>query len=171
MSQSISRKHNGDIAKIFHSMKILCDRPDVIVQYSDIGARVDVVNKDTHWIAHYSAYKIYPKDAWYNFIIVEKEEGNEYYCNMASPPEVDADGNVSYIDYDVDVVLTPKGEIEIHDEDQFAERIKIYGYSDDLVTKVREKTIWLFGALEAREGYFSPAFYTEMQILKDKNIK
>jgi protein associated with RNAse G/E len=167
MPQSISRKHNGAIAKIFHEMKIISNDADVCVQYSAVGARVDVVNKDTHWIAHYSAYKIYPKEAWYNFIIVEKEGGNEYYCNVASPPEINTDGTVAYIDYDVDVVLSPDGTITIHDEDQFAERILTMDYPDEIVAKVKEKTAWLVQALAEKSGYFSADYYIHIVSLNN----
>jgi protein associated with RNAse G/E len=162
MVQSTSFKHDGSVAKIFHGMKLIQHDADVCVQFSDVGARVDVVNKNSHWIAQYSAYKVYPKNAWYNFVIVEKEGGLEYYCNVAAPPEIDADGNVTYIDYDVDVILSPDGTITVHDEEQFASRVTLMGYSDDIVTKVQAKTAWLVHALTERSCYFSADFYKEL---------
>lgn len=165
--QSISRKHDGTMAKIFYGMRLIQNDADVCVQFSDVGARVDVVNKNTHWIARYRAYKVYPKNAWYNFIIVEKEGGLEYYCNVASPPDIDKQGNVSYIDYDIDVVLSPDGAITIHDEEQFVERVTSMGYSDDIVAKVKEKTAWLVTALEARSGYFSADYYQHIVSLNN----
>lgn len=159
-------KHNGSAAKIFHGLVKILERDDVVVLYYPVGTRADVVNKNTHWIMRYSAYKIFPVGADYNFIIVEKENGNEYYCNMASPPTITAD-EITYVDYDIDVVLTPEGEIEVHDVEQFSERIVSYNYPPELVDRILATQKKIEADLAARSGYFAPDFYRELCVLLD----
>ena len=163
-----ARKHNGEISKIFHHMQLVCDRPDVKVYYSAVGSRVDEVRKQSHWHAHYAAYKVFPVGAWYNFVIVEKENGNEYYCNLASPFDAAAQPP-SYIDYDIDIIRSPEGEISVHDEEQFAERITQFGYPSDLVERIRQTQQDLNTRLCAKDGYLSTEFYDEIRRLRKMN--
>lgn len=151
-------KHNGDVSKTFHNQTVVLNYDDVIVLYSDKGARVDEIRKNTHWISHYAAYKVLPKTGLHNFIIVEKENGNEYYCNLASPPVV-TENQIDYIDYDIDIVLSPEGEIIVYDVAEFYDRRAQYGYPDMLVAKLlKEQTIIEIG-LRDRSGLFSEEFY------------
>lgn len=159
--QCRSFKHNGTVAKHFHGLTKILERDDVVVLHSDVGVRVDVVNRNTHWIADYAAYKVFPIGAHYNFIIVIKENGNEYYCNLASPPVI-TDDEVTYIDYDIDVVRTPAGAIEVHDIEQFNERIVSYNYPPELVDTLLAMQKKIEADLAARSGYFAPDFYREL---------
>lgn len=162
--QVIAYKHNGDISKLFHDMQPVLERDDVVVLYSAAGTRVDNVQRQDHWIRHYAAYSIFPKSAFYNFAIVEKENGIEYYCNLAAPVVINGD-QISYIDYDIDLVLSPTGELSIHDTDEFSERSQYYPV--EIIEKVLEKQKWLESALVARQGFFDPDFYKKLKSFID----
>ena len=60
-----------------------------------------------------------------------RSEGIHYYCNMATPSVVD-EGVIKYVDYDLDLVKTVKGEIKILDEDEYNVNKEKYGYGEDI---------------------------------------
>lgn len=158
-------KHQGDVSKVFQNQTIVLDNDDVIVLYSDKGTRVDEVRKNSHWISHYAAYKVLPKNGLYNFIIVEKENGNEYYCNLASTPAI-TDNSVDYIDYDIDIVLSPDGDITVYDVEEFHERRVQHNYPDDLVAELLKEQTTVEKALHERSGFFDPEFYQTLVKLR-----
>ena len=59
---------------------------------------------------------VYYKHRWFNIIGIIRSEGIHYYCNIASPCIVE-DDVIKYIDYDLDLVKTIKGELKVLDED------------------------------------------------------
>lgn len=160
-------KHNGETSKHFHRLYVVLETDDVIVLYSGKGARVDEVRKGTHWTANYAAYKVFLKHDHFNFVIVEKEMGNEYYCNLASIPIIETD-KITYIDYDIDIILSPEGTISVHDIKEFEDRRISYRYSDELVQVLLSAKSDLEKALFMRTGYFASDFY---QMIQSMNVR
>jgi protein associated with RNAse G/E len=73
---------------------------------------------------------------WFNVVALLEDSGVRYYCNVASPPYIS--GNVlTYIDYDLDVIRMPGGDVHIVDQEEY-ERHKItYHYSGIVDSKVK----------------------------------
>ena len=160
--QIVALKHNGTISKVFRDQTVVWDSDDCIVFYSDQGTRVDEVRKGTHWISHYPAYKILLKNEYYNIVIVEKENGLEYYCNLATPP-IAAPHKITYIDYDIDIILAPDGTITVHDIEEFHERKILYGYPDNIVARMLKLQPEIQARLMQRKDYFSEDFYRRVK--------
>lgn len=58
---------------------------------------------------------------WYNiFEIHDRDDGSlkGYYCNVGKPAAI-ADGQVSYVDLALDLWVTPQGQQQVLDEDEF----------------------------------------------------
>ena len=63
----------------------------------------------------------YYSDRWYNiFEIYDRDDGRlkGYYCNIGKPAVI-ADGQVSYVDLALDLWVTPAGQQQVLDEDEF----------------------------------------------------
>ncbi len=151
-------KHDGRIAKEFPGEIFIGEFDNCLVYWADKGKTVTEVKKQTTWVTHYSRYAVFPKDAYYNLFIVEKENGPEYYCNLASPPTV-SKTILSYVDYDVDIMLSPDGTVSVHDLAEFEERIGLYHYSDAIVKIIRKTQAFVERVMTQRAGYFSAEFY------------
>lgn len=164
LSRTVARKHNGETAKIFNDLVYVLQDSDLIVLYAPVGTCGEDRRKNINWNMHYASYHVFVKNEHYNFLIVEKENGNEYYCNLASLPVIEEDA-VHYIDYDIDVVLSPDGDVTVHDRDEFAERMVQWNYPTDLVAVLRQKQTTIEHDLRDRSGYFSNSFYRYLAAL------
>lgn len=85
-----------------------------------------------HILRSYYWYKKY-----YNLIEVFETTGEllEIYINVASPPEV-GDSEMSFKDHELDVSKYPPNPAEIIDEDEFAEAVVKYQYTQDFQEKM-----------------------------------
>lgn len=83
------------------------------------------------WIAPYDSRQFFWPNRWFNLLELYDGEGNlaELYAHIASPA-IFAGGEVSYIDYELDV--TSIDGPRVVDEDEFAEAVEKYGYSAKL---------------------------------------
>ena len=73
----------------------------------------------------------YYKHRFFNIIGIIRSEGVHYYCNIASPVIIE-DDVIKYIDYDLDLVKTVKGELKVLDEDEYNQNKEKYGYGKEL---------------------------------------
>ncbi|WP_325050086.1 DUF402 domain-containing protein [Cohnella faecalis] len=72
-----------------------------------------------------------------------------YYCNLASPYYRYGDV-LTYIDYDLDVVLLPDGTVQELDRDEFAKHKLEYRYGDNVQAQVEEGLARLRSRIAAR---------------------
>lgn len=105
------------------------------------------------WMSRIPGVSFFIPHCWYNIVALIETTGIRYYCNIASPPYVL--GNViTYIDYDLDVILYPDGGVHLVDQDEY-ERHKIgYHYSETVQTKVQEGLQALMKRVERRAAPF-----------------
>jgi protein associated with RNAse G/E len=69
---------------------------------------------------------------WYNVFILRKPEGTEWYCNVASPPLLDAGKDeVRFVDYDLDVYVYADKSYKVLDRDEFEENARKMGYPEE----------------------------------------
>ncbi len=68
------------------------------------------------------------------------------------------DGNtVSLIDLDLDVTLSPDGEVRLIDEDEFEAHQGLYGYPRDIIEKTRQTATQVFDAISRGDEPFGTA--------------
>lgn len=124
-----SFKHNGSIHRYWDRGFVLEDNEDFIVVASK---RTKVIeNNGRRWFTREPAVTIFSKKEWWNVICMMKKDGVCYYCNIASPCLVNKE-NIKYIDYDLDAKLFPNKDIKVLDEKEYANHLKLYGYTNDL---------------------------------------
>lgn len=94
-------------------------------------------------------------DRWYN-IFRFAEPGGElrnYYCNVNQPPTF-ANGVLSYVDLDLDILVGPDYSYQILDVDGFEANAKLYGYSDEVRRNAQAALAELVQMIETRQFPF-----------------
>ncbi|MCQ6562531.1 DUF402 domain-containing protein [Paenibacillus mendelii] len=117
----------------------------------------------TQWISRVPAVSFFIPGQWYNVVGLMEDQGTRYYCNMASPPFL-GEGVLTYIDYDLDVILPCGGEAHIVDQDEYEQHKVMYHYSKEVQQKVQEGLQSLMARIELMEAPFDQiavAYYYE----------
>ncbi|MCG1010758.1 DUF402 domain-containing protein [Salinicoccus sp. ID82-1] len=81
----------------------------------------------------------------------------EYYCNIALPPEYE-DGNVSFIDLDVDIVKIPGEDWKMVDYDEFIVNSRLLNYPEDIFQFVEHSVDKLKSRIEKQSFPFDGFF-------------
>lgn len=78
-------------------------------------------------------------DRWYSVFRFQEPTGalRNYYCNINTPPQL-ADRMLTFIDLDVDILVSPDFTTRVLDEEEFDEHEKLYNYPPDFRPRVRE---------------------------------
>ncbi|MEF3306746.1 DUF402 domain-containing protein [Paenibacillus sp. GYB003] len=88
------------------------------------------------WTSKIPSVTFFIPGEWFNVVSLLEDHGIRYYCNIASPPYVSG-GVITYIDYDLDVIRTPDGGIQIVDQEEYEQHKQNYHYSDMVERKVK----------------------------------
>ena len=96
-------------------------------------------------------------ETWYNIVALIDPDGIRYYCNIASPP-YDGQGVITYIDYDLDVIVHSGGDVRIVDRDEY-----------DTIAKAIDTTVWYRNTLrEACATCCSELTADALRLMTDK---
>ena len=125
----ISYKHNGDLHRVWHNANVVRHNEKEFVVVNDHSNVID--GDGRRWKTKEPAVCYFYKDYWFNVICMLRSTGIHYYCNIASPYEVQ-DNVITYIDYDLDVGLNSSGQIKILDEIEYNRHKKELNYSLEL---------------------------------------
>jgi len=101
-----------------------------------VNSHTPIVEGDgTERISRVPGVSFFIPRRWYNIVALIEENGIRYYCNVASPPYVSGT-TLTYIDYDLDVILLPDGTRQVVDVQEYETHSRLYRYSDDVKEKV-----------------------------------
>ncbi|CAM3618580.1 DUF402 domain-containing protein [Marinicrinis lubricantis] len=89
----------------------------------------------SHWVSRIPGISFFIPKQWFNVVALIEEGGIRYYCNIASPPYNDG-SNMTYIDYDLDVVVTHHKQVHVLDEAEYELHKHRYNYSPLVEEKV-----------------------------------
>lgn len=84
---------------------------------SDLALHGIVIRENDHFIEAYFTNR------WYNIFEIHDRDNDHlkaWYCNVTYP-SVFGDGEISYIDLALDLLVLPDGSRKVLDEDEFAE--------------------------------------------------
>lgn len=100
------------------------------------GATCEHYSRNAIYCFPNRAFWVIQPDRRHIAVAVFKQDGRfrSFYIHIAMPPELHGD-HFSYVDMDLDVLVDPKGAIEVVDRDEFIENRQRYGYPQDLVGK------------------------------------
>jgi protein associated with RNAse G/E len=129
-------KTDGTVYRSWHTTIESVDAGS-IVTISPAGSMVIGKTKlGDHPIKHHLR-SYYWFDKFYNLIEAFDTDGQlvEIYINIASPPEF-ADHGMSFKDHELDVTRDIHGQARLIDEDEFAEAVLKYRYSEEFQKKM-----------------------------------
>ena len=129
-------KHNGSLHRVWDKINFY-DEIDGNVILANTRAMV-TESDGRRWFAKEPAITIFMKDRWFNVICMLRNNGVHFYCNISSP-FLKEDNIITYIDYDLDLVKTIKGELKILDEDEYAVNKEKYGYGEEIERILRSE--------------------------------
>jgi len=128
-SSIVCFKHNRAVHRIWNDVIIMNNDPNFLVCANH---KATVYEDDgRYWQPTDPCFYVFLKDKWFNIIVTLKDEGVNYYVNLASPYAIQ-DNKICYIDYDLDVSLKVGQNLKILDEKEYLHHFKEMGYSLEL---------------------------------------
>jgi len=125
------------------------------------------------WVSRLPAVTFFIPNCWFNVVALIEPAGIRYYCNIASPPYFTC-GTLTYIDYDLDVILTLDGDYFVVDEDEYELHKQRYRYSDDVIIKIENGLEDLITRIEQKQAPFIPShvkyYFSKWMELNDKQV-
>lgn len=89
------------------------------------------------WISRLPAVAFFLPGEWFNVVALLEEKGVRYYCNLASP-YYQYDQIWTYIDYDLDVMIMPRGSVHELDRDEFNRHKAEYRYDAEVLSQIEQ---------------------------------
>ena len=119
------RRWNARVARRDGSLIVLDAEFEFEVRHHLLGD----IQRGTRTIEYYWL------DRWYNVFQFFAADGSTrlYYCNINLPPVL-AEGVLSYVDLDIDVLVQPDMSYEVVDLDEFEQNAAAFGYLPETVT-------------------------------------
>ncbi|WP_084959436.1 DUF402 domain-containing protein [Thermoactinospora rubra] len=99
---------------------------------------------------------LFPRDRWWVALFNEMPHSCEVYVDVTTVP-VWADGEVTMVDLDLDVIRRPGGEVVLDDADEFADHRVKFGYPPEVVAQAEASAEWLLAAVAEHRGPFGGA--------------
>ncbi|MCO6510781.1 MAG: DUF402 domain-containing protein [Aridibacter famidurans] len=117
---------------------------DVI--HPDLGS----IEKGTHSIEYYWL------DRWYSVFRFHEPEGafRNFYCNINQPPVLSDEGELDYVDLDMDILVAGDHSYEILDREEFRENSLKYRYPELTVLNALDALQELVHLIDEREFPF-----------------
>lgn len=99
-------------------------------------------------------------DRWYSIFLFREPSGEmlNFYCNINTPASL-ADGTLSFVDMDIDVLVRPDFSFQILDEEEFQRHSMLYNYPPVYCLRVRQTIEELIALVEERQFPFSLHLY------------
>lgn len=154
-----SFKHDGSLHRIWlENWQV----PQVKLHPNHAGKSVWVLLNDrtaiveangNEWISRVPAVSFFMPDRWYNVVALIEERGIRYYCNLASPPYRYGD-ILTYIDYDLDVVVLTDGTVQELDRDEFLRHKEEYRYGETVEARIENGMQELLESIAGKEFPF-----------------
>lgn len=142
---AIHRHWHARLRSHLDSLLILDARFEEEIRHAQLGTIArGTLSVEYYWL-----------DRWYNVFRFHEPAGRlrNYYCNVNLPPTFD--GRVlSYIDLDMDILVSPDLSYTILDEDEFRESAALFNYSSAIRAGAHAALDELITLIEARRFPF-----------------
>lgn len=170
-----SFKHNGSIHRIW-KQNWLVPVEHLVPEHQAEQMRVLVSNHTPiveadgkEWVSRVPGVAFFIPKQWYNIVALIESSGIRYYCNVASPPYINGDV-LTYIDYDLDVIVLPNRTRQVVDVDEYELHQLLYHYSDAVKKKVEFGLDDLLKRIDQNQPPFrDEAVYTYYELWKKYN--
>lgn len=145
-------KHNKRLHRIWSTDIVLHEDEEVLIVANN-KTRV-IESNGRCWTTREPAICYFYKSRWYNVIAMLKNDGIHYYCNLSSPYVYDGEA-VKYIDYDLDVRVSPTFSFNVLDEDEYDIHKKKMNYPNEVQMIIENELNVLIKRIKRREGPFN----------------
>ena len=150
-----SYKHNGQIHRAWKVVTILEHTADYIIAGNN---RTQVIEADGRsWFTREPAICYFTKKHWFNVIGMLRKPGVYFYCNLSSPYLFEEE-TIKYVDYDLDVKVTPNYDFQILDRDEYERHRRKMCYPKAVEKIIEEELAVLIQMIQNNEGPFQPDF-------------
>jgi len=154
----VSLKHGGSVHRIWKKSVILrTEEPMILANH-----HAEVVEKNgDEWIYPHLAICHFSKENWFHTVVVYDDQFQlkEFYTNLASPYWLDVNENtLYYVDYDLDLIVSPSFRMRWVDEDEYLQNSKLYGYPESVQAEIIKAREQLEERVHARREPFTPDF-------------
>lgn len=161
-----SLKHDKSLHRRWETNEILYTDTNIVIGKNN---RTMVVERnEKRWRTKEPAIFYFDDRYWFNIILLFGEN-YYYYCNMASPFTY-ANKKITYIDYDLDIIVDDSYAYHIMDEEEFLLHLQQYDYEEAVIQKVMEHKEILIEWIEKRKGPFHPSFIEKwLQVIEKED--
>ncbi len=160
-------KHNKELHRMWMSSTIVKKEKNLIILGN---LRTKVIESDgKSWMTKEPSVTFFSSKYFFNIIAMLKQDGIYFYCNLSSPSVIDKEG-IKYIDYDLDVRVTPDFKYTVLDENEYKHNQKEYNYPEDLKKIIKAHFDLLIKQIEERQMPFNHNYVLKLYN-KIKNSK
>lgn len=144
-------KHDGHLHRTWVRAFVLEVDEEKAVLVTNRSLVIEADNRK--WVTREPAICYFYFDEWYNVISMIRNTGVHYYVNIASPVLYDGEA-LKYIDYDLDVKVSPKGKVVVLDKDEYEIHSKKMGYSFTLDQILKYKLNKVIDLIDEKKSPF-----------------
>ncbi|HLQ73655.1 MAG TPA: DUF402 domain-containing protein [Bacillota bacterium] len=148
----LSNKHDGTMHRIWEENVVVLSDQSHIVAVNNGTNVIERTGKE--WRTTSLAIAYFYSAYYFNVICMYKSDGIHYYCNISSPFSYE-NKLLTYVDYDVDIIMNPDGDITLLDEDEFLINKKQYHYPEEILHDVEKNKEILLQWMKDQYGPFS----------------
>ena len=169
-----SFKHNGSVHRVWmQNWPVPQDelKPEHKAEQMQVfvSSHTPIIEADgKEWVSRVPGVSFFIPKEWYNIVALIEPAGIRYYCNIASPPYLN--GNIlTYIDYDLDVIVMPNRTRQVVDIDEYEIHQNVYHYSNAVKQKVESGLNTLLERIDQGKVPFDDsAVYNYFELWKKK---
>ncbi len=125
------------------------------------------------WVTREPAVCYFYPNRWFNALAMIRNTGIHYYVNIASPAIYDGEA-LKYIDYDLDVKVSPKGKTMVLDREEYKTHAMQMGYSYTLDRVLNHALDEVLSLVNAKKTPFDveevEEFYQKYLDAKEKKL-
>lgn len=148
-------KHKDKLYRSWSNVTVLEENDEYIVLVNEDVLITELGGRK--WKTTEPALWFFLKGSWYNIICMFKEQVINYYCNLASPFEIQ-NNVIKYIDYDLDIKVFNDGSFKILDLKEFNRNRFQYEYSREIIETIWEKVDELKQLIKTKDKFFDHDF-------------
>ncbi len=167
-----SYKHDESLHRIWENATVL-DIDDSTLIIANERTKV-IESNGRFWYTREPSVTWFFKDRWFNVIGIIRPAGIFYYCNVASPYVADSEA-LKYIDYDLDVKVSPDYSYVTLDRKEYNKHKIKMDYPPELKRILEVELDTLKSMIENQEGPFQPgvveAYYRDYRAIVEEKDK
>ncbi len=148
-----SYKHDESLHRIWENATVVSEDDSTLIIANE---RTKVIESNGRfWYTREPSVTWFFKARWFNVIGIIRPSGIFYYCNIASPYVVDSEA-LKYIDYDLDVKVSPDYSYVTLDRKEYNKHKVKMDYPPKLKRILERELETLKAMIDKRQGPFEP---------------